>query len=241
MNTFELDLALGRKDGVSSFGRFGYNSAITAEETIWTLGGTYTFPPAATAMTVSSSSTADDFGSTGATTISITALDSDYNQFTITKTLDGRTGVAIGTDIIRVIRARVLTAGSGGTNAGIIYIGSGTVTTGVPANKYTSIAAGDGQTNQCFYTVPANKRAFMVGYYVTAGKAAQTITYELFARPFGEVFTVREHITAKEGAVYRKYDTYREYFPKTDLMFNGTPDGGTVDVSAGFDLLLVDE
>jgi hypothetical protein len=51
----------------------------------------------------------------------------------------------------------VVQVGSGGKNAGILYVGSGTVTAGVPAIIYNTIEIGKNLSQQLIYTVPIDK------------------------------------------------------------------------------------
>jgi hypothetical protein len=119
--------------------KFGQNASVgNSIETIWLEGGLYVYPPSATTMTVSSSDVNDTSAGTGARTVLISGLDGSYNEISETITMNGQTPVTTSNSYLRVNRALVLTAGSGGVNAGIIYVGTGTVTSGVPANKYTT-------------------------------------------------------------------------------------------------------
>ena len=63
----------------------------------------------------------------------------------------------------------VLTAGSGGANAGKVYAGTGTITSGVPANKYAVIAIGENQTLMALWTVPAGYTAYIHQLNVSQG------------------------------------------------------------------------
>ena len=57
---------------------------------------------AATVLKVSSSSTADDEGSTGAETVELFGLDADYNEINETVTLDGQTAVNTTKEYLRI-------------------------------------------------------------------------------------------------------------------------------------------
>jgi len=74
----------------------------------------------------------------------------------------------------------VTTAGTGLANAGIIYIGSGTVTSGVPATIYNVISVGYNNATSSQYTIPAD----YTGYLVIAriGLAQDTGTSLITAR-----------------------------------------------------------
>ena len=169
--------------------KFGSNATVgNTLETIWEEGGLYAYPASASTMTVSSSDTNDTSAGTGARTVLISGLDASYNEASETIILDGQTAVTTVNTYIRMNRAIVLTAGSGAGNAGVIYVGTGTVTAGVPANKFTTIAIGANQTLQAFWTVPAGYTAYNYQTNISTGNSSNTpavLKTVLVARPFG--------------------------------------------------------
>jgi hypothetical protein len=178
--------------------KFGFNPAVgTTEESIWDQGGLYVYPTAAITMTVSSSSTNDAAAGTGARTVAIAGLDANYREIGETITLNGQTAVNTVNQYLRVFRARVTTAGSGGTNAGNIHIGTGTVTAGVPATTYARVSAAEGQTLMAIYTVPAGYTAYIQQGTISTGteQANQYVTARLKVRPFGEIFQTKTLVT----------------------------------------------
>ena len=78
---FELQIARGHIEGHKHQFKFGHNAAVSdTEETIWSQGGLYAYPPGAQQMTLSSSSDDDTANEgTGARTVEIQGLDADYN------------------------------------------------------------------------------------------------------------------------------------------------------------------
>jgi hypothetical protein len=163
--------------------KFGTRTGISAgdESTIWE-GPTnlYVYPPSA--LTLSFASTSDLDGktaapsSTGARTLYVEGLDTNYAEINETITLDGTTVVTTANQYLRVFRAYVATCGTGYTNAGII--------TGKNAGlsvTYLTIPAGDSQTLMALWTVPAGKKMF-----ITQGTAStdsnKGATVSLFAR-----------------------------------------------------------
>jgi len=226
--------------------KFGQNSVVgDSVETIWQQGGLYSYPPSATTMTVSSSNTNDTSAGTGARTVQILGLDGDYNEISETITLNGQTAVTTTNSFLRVNRAIVLTAGSGEANAGIIYVGTGTVTTGVPANVYTTIN-GDGtnQSLQAFWTVPANYNAYIYQTNVSTGNSSNTpavLKTLLVARPHGGVFNTKEVIVLTDGNHLQNYSFPITLTEKTDIEFRAESSSSSVnfDVSASMSILYV--
>ena len=243
---FELQVAQGQIAYHKHIYKFGQNSVVgNSVETIWQQGGLYSYPPSATTMTVSSSNTNDTSAGTGARTVLISGLDGDYNEISETITLNGQTAVTTTNSFLRVNRAIVLTAGSGAANAGIIYVGTGTVTTGVPANVYTTIN-GDGtnQSLQAFWTVPANYDAYIYQTNISTGNSSNTpavLKTLLVARPHGGVFNTKEVIVLTDGNHLQKYSFPITLTEKTDIEFRAESSSASVnfDVSASMSILYV--
>ena len=202
--------------------KFGQNADVgNSVETIWLEGGLYVYPPSATTMTVSSSDANDTSAGTGARTVLISGLDGSYNEISETITMNGQTPVTTSNSYLRMNRALVLTAGSGGVNAGIIYVGTGTVTSGVPANKYTTIN-GDGtnQTLQAFWTVPAGYTAYIYQTNISTGTSSNTpavLKTLLVVRPFDGVFNTKEIITISNGNHLQDYTFPLKITEKSDI------------------------
>ena len=243
---FELQVAQGQIAYHEHIYKFGQNSVVgNSVETIWQQGGLYSYPPSATTMTVSSSDTNDTSAGTGARTVQIAGLDGDYNEISETITLNGQTAVTTTNSFLRVNRALVLTAGSGGSNAGIIYVGTGTVTAGVPANVYTTIN-GDGtnQSLQAFWTVPANYNAYIYQTNISTGNSSNTpavLKTLLVARPYGGVFNTKELIVLTDGNHLQNYSFPITLTEKTDIEFRAESSSGSVsfNVSASMNILYV--
>src|SRR6056300_692682 len=160
---FELQVARGQIYEHKSIFKFGNNPLVgNSIETIWSEGGLYSYLSAATVLKVSSSNTADAAAGTGARTVELFGLDADYNEINETVTLNGQTAVNTIKEYLRINRMIIRSAGTGGQNAGIIYAGTGTVTTGVPANKYATINGiqGSNQSLMSLWTIPSGYTGF---------------------------------------------------------------------------------
>jgi len=226
--------------------KFGTNSNVgNSQQTIWQQGGIYSYPPSASTMTVSSSDVNDTSAGTGARTVQIFGLDASYNEASETITLNGQTAVTTVNSYIRMNRALVLTAGSGGVNAGNIYVGTGTVTSGVPANIYTIINGnGSNQTLQAFWTVPAGYTAYIYQSNISTGTSSNTpaiLTTFLVARPFDGVFNTKEVITLSTGNHLQDYSFPIKLTEKTDIEFRAESSSAstTFNVSASLNILYV--
>ena len=123
-------------------------------------------------MTVSSSSANDTSAGTGARTIVVQGLDANYNEVSETVTMNGQTAVTMTAAFLRVNYAYVATAGSGNSAAGDIYIGTGTVTTGVPATVYDIIKLDYNVTTTGSYTIPAGYTGYVSQGLFSTGQAS---------------------------------------------------------------------
>jgi hypothetical protein len=162
---FELQVSRGQIQGHSIVTVSGYNSDVdsAAYEMITPIGN-LAYPAAALQMTVSSSSANDASAGTGARTVLIIGLDANYNVISESVTLNGQTAVTMTASFFRVNSMLVTTAGTSLANEGIIYVGTGTVTSGVPATVYNLISIGFNTATSSQYTIPAG----YTGYLVTA-------------------------------------------------------------------------
>lgn len=217
---FELQVARGHIEGHKTLFKFGNNADINGSlETIWSHGGLYVYPAAAIQMKVSSSSADDTALGTGARTVFVYGLDADYNEITETVTLAGQTAVLTTQSYLRVSRAYVVTAGSGGTAAGTIYVGTGVVTAGVPATVYAEIALGENQTTMAVWTVPAKHTLYIHrGFFSAASNnAAQYILGKFMFRPVGGVFRNAADVTANSNAIPFDFEIPLALPEKTDI------------------------
>jgi hypothetical protein len=176
---FNLQVARGQIMGHSSFSIFGYNPDLdTSEESVWPDGGTVPHPTAASALSIVSTSTADDAAGTGAQTVFIEGLDGNYNVVSETVTMDGTTPVVTQNTYLYVNRFYVATAGTGGTNAGEI-------TAKVSTTLYDIIATGYNNSTTAHYCVPAGYTAYLVEGSISAGQASGSSSVTGFLKQHG--------------------------------------------------------
>ena len=242
---FLLSVAKGQIEGHSLVHKFGANHDIdTASETVWSQGGTYAWQAAASTLKVSSSDGADTGAGTGARTVRLYGLNATYDEVTEDITLTGQTEVVSSTSYIRIHRMEVLTAGSGGANAGVVYAGTGTVTAGVPATVYSSIGVGENQSNQAFYTVPAGYTAYIFRFdgFINRITSAATATFVLKVRSFGGTFLQKGEFSASSTGsshVAQNGSVLAIATEKSDIKIDCDTSTDNINVTASFDLVLV--
>lgn len=125
----------------------------TASRTIWPEASVIPLIHSRTLLTVSSTSANDSSTGTGARSVRIYGFLSTGEKSAIDVNTSGQTGVSIGDGLVSISHAEV----TYGTNAGIIRVGSGTITAGVPAIVYDHIAIGEGSSQSIRFTVPKGK------------------------------------------------------------------------------------
>jgi hypothetical protein len=170
---FELQVARGQIPGHSIIHVFGYNPDVdTSEETVWPIDGILGHPPSPTVMTISSTSANDAAAGTGARTVQILGVNGTGGLVSEIVTLNGQTPVNTVNTYDAIERMIVLTVGSGGANAGIIYAGTGVVTAGVPAVPYSAMGAGENLSIVGHWTCPAGFTGYLVKGSISVGPTA---------------------------------------------------------------------
>jgi hypothetical protein len=165
---FPWQCSLGLEHGYRYVRLAGHNNNIDiadAPETISDItgGGLYPFPTTATTASIVSSDANDTSAGTGARTVRISGLDADFLEVSEVLTLNGATPVVGSQLFFRVILVVVLTAGSGGENAGEVDV---TVDSSVVA----TINASENQTHIGAYTVPANNTLVLLSIQMLIGR-----------------------------------------------------------------------
>jgi hypothetical protein len=200
---FNLQVARGQIAQHQSVVVFGYNSDVdTSVETVWPYGGILTFPSAALQMKVSSDSANDTAAGTGARTVYIEGLDANHAVISETVTLNGQTAVLTTQSFLHVNNFYVATAGSGKSAAGSIYIGTGTVTAGVPTTVYDVILLDYNARITGSYTVPAGYTAYLEQGLFSAGQVSgsNAVTGRLVTRGQDDIRRTAAIVTLNNGA-----------------------------------------
>jgi hypothetical protein len=240
---WELQVSRGQIAYHKTLFKFGSNPVVDSSlETVWSQGGIYAYPTVSSVMKVSSSSSNDAGSGTGAQTVLVSGLDANYNEISETVVLNGQTEVLTTSSFIRVFRAFVVTAGSGATAAGNIYVGTGTVTSGVPATIYAKIPVGANQTLMAVWTVPAGYTAYVDnGTFSAAGSNTNhSIKGQFCFRPFGGVMRVGAEVTLANGFVSFDFEYPLAFPEKSDIEARAIAlSGSGFYVSATFDLIYI--
>lgn len=239
-----LEVAAGNVAGTIGINKFGRNADIAdaATEEIWDGSAAYVFP--ATALMTSISQTADQVAMRGAS-IEVEGLNATWDYVMQTATLnasDTTTVVTLDPALIRCFRMKVLANVVGDSSIRVHNAGE--------TRDYAVITAGFNQTLMAIYTVPNGKTAYMLSYYASLNSAAQVGPTGLSVRVWerdndnGYAATIK-HFTgldpdATSSLPQHDFKPYKKITQKTDIWMDASPTGKAADVSAGFDLILVD-
>lgn len=239
---FFTSVSLGRIAGHTAVFLISRNSGVpTTFETLWPDSTVYSFAASAETMTVSSTDADDTSAGAGARTVRVTGLDSSYNEVVQDATMNGLTGVTLGTQLLRVNFVQVLTAGATGSNEGTIFVGSGTVTAGTPANKRGAIALGINKSQHGFYTVPNNKTLLIYDSFTSAA-AGDDGTIRVSIRPAGGLFlSVSERQYTDSVATVPLSRPPFKVPEQSDIHIQGAASTGTDSLTVIFNCILVDD
>lgn len=168
---FEFQVGKGDISYHSVVHVFGFNNDADSatEETVWAPGTAIPYLAAPVIMKVSSSSTDDAAAGTGARTVYVKGINSSGEEADEVVTLNGQTEVNTTKTYSFIQQVTVLTVGSGGVNAGGVYVGTGTVTAGVPAVIHGFAGAGENNSLTGAWQCPAGHKAYVTYGSVGSG------------------------------------------------------------------------
>lgn len=227
---YEIDIAKGIVPGRTAVRRFGHNDDCgDTEETIWEAGSLYVYLTSAEQLKVSSSVPATDIpASTGAWTVLIYGLDANYRIITETVTLENPGPVTTIQSYLRICMAHVVTAGTGGKNAGNISIKNNANT-----NTLAYIPIGENEAHMALCTVPVGQRFIMLARQ--GGELAAKVSHILFyIREYGSVWRLKRDIVVKDSHFYVRMAMPWIIPEKADLEVRATATAGAGIVFGGF-------
>jgi hypothetical protein len=167
--SFNYEVALGRRQGSTTWNKFGYNSDVDiGTEAVWAYGGTFTRLVTASTFSVVSSSAQDILTSgTGAWNVIVYYVDSNWTAKTAIVPLNGTTPVVTTWKAIGINRVAVYNSGSGDVNAGNITL---TATTGGSVQAY--LPTGEGTTQQSIYFVQKDHQSLIDWMTINVNKVS---------------------------------------------------------------------
>lgn len=218
---------------------FGDNHAVgTTKEDIWRSGGLYNWIGTATQLKVSSSSAQDAAAGTGAWSLTIEGLDSNWAPLTETVTLTGQTQVTTSGAFKRVNRIYMsggsTKVGSGGVNAGAVYAYTGTATAGTPndlTKVYAKIEASEGSSTRAIYSVPAGYEAGVSAIQLTSAKGDDA-SVSIYVRTNEGPWTILRHYELFRSGIHDSNGSVIVLDAKTDIKVSAYAATSSVSVGA---------
>jgi len=253
-NGYDIDVAIGKipkHKSVNKFGRAPSGVQTTATD-IWDRADAtptqqiWVAPTVARTHQIVSSSVNDASAGTGVRTIKIYGLkDWDTPEVSEIITLNGTTDVPTANKYVIIHRMKMMTYGSGGTNAGNLI-----ATADTDATVTAQINTGQGQTQMAIYGIPSGVSCVMKQYYISVNKNAtslsiltnllinDTITSGLNG------FKVKHSqgvVTEGNSYVCHKFDPPFIIKGPAIIKMQGNSSTADTDGSAGFDLILIND
>jgi len=230
-----LQLAQGSLANMNPLFKFGENKLVgDTLETIWDHSGQYVYLSSAQQVTVSSSSSSDTN-----MTITVQGLDADYNEISEDVSVAGRAPTTTDASFLRVFRAFYK---SGDSLVGDIYIGTGTLTDGVPANVLAVVKADRGQTMMALYAVPAGYTMYILKAHVSSGTESGTRYIKASIRQKlqgGNQWRTMVSQTLKDNSVEFDFGVPQKVLEKTDVEVVALSSSSTNAVTADWTAVLV--
>jgi len=245
-----VDVTRGQIPGVSVVHKRGHNEAIGTTYEPITDTGTWPTPVALTGLEVLSTSTDDTLLGTGARTIHVEGISTDWERIVETVEMNGTTAVVLDNSFYRVLRVHVLTSGSyatetQGSHAGTITlqeIGGGTLWASVVLNGFPI-----GQTEIGAYTVPKDKVAFIksVAIHVSSNKEVDVVGFSrdlanVGQAPFGAMKAFGQYHGVSGHHPIQPDAPLGPFYEYTDIGFMGKVITGAGAASIDFEILLYD-
>lgn len=205
-------------------------------QTVWGVNADFVWPTGDEAWEVVSDSANDTSAGTGARTVLIEGLDTNFATQTEIVTLNGTTPVATTrTDWNRISLAIVVTAGSNESNVGELIIRVASA-----GNVRTIIAPTFSRSFNGFFTIPLGKTAFLRQNVAFTPKGE-----DIIIQPRVMGFSSGVWITAGRAATYQSSliiaNISLPVFPeKTDIEFRAKSTNTGVSISIGIEITLVD-
>jgi len=241
---FYLDVQEGNVEGYSIIHKFGGNADIL--NGVWSLVSSSSpsgaFPVSGDVVRIKAGGDAADSASgVGARSITLTGINSDLEEITETLITSGVNASAYSVNNFwRIYRAYVSSAGEyGGANIDNITIEN--------SQDMIRIRADEGQTQHAAYAIPINKTGYLLGVHLTVD-AVKAADCRMFIRKnFTDIVVptsskrlllywngVLGQATHLPGIPCVKFDAL------TDIWVEARGGGANTEVSADFEILLVD-
>jgi hypothetical protein len=243
---WEIRVALGTVDGVSTVSKFGENPTITTAtdpEDVWDFGGLYTYSDTSDINYIASSSVSDT------ELVIVYGLDSLWRDTSQIVLVQGQTPQKLG---FRFRRAyRMINIGDESFVGTITLATSSASWSGGAPTDDTKVRAqiinGNNQTLMTQYTVPASSTGLFTGAIISisgSGVSSQYLSVQLLVRPYGSVFQVKQTVQlVTDGTSTTQFLVFNPLnIPaRSDLVVRVKEVSATMGVSASYGLTIVED
>ncbi len=250
---YYTEVAKGNVPGASAVHKFGHNASIGTTLTVVASAAVYPMPTTLTTLEMfSSDNTNDVAGGSGARTVTVFGLSTDWLEVSEVVVLNGTTAVTLANQYFRVYRMYVEDSGTYATVTTPSHNSTITLRVGGAGATWATFGSessyGLAQTEVAAYTIPAGKTGYLVNKFVsvegnknisvfmTVRTAADTV-----AAPFSAART--KELDRELSGILDKSDEVPELLGAgpTDVFFCAKTNAGTSGVSIEFDILLIDD
>lgn len=248
----DFDVAFGAKPHMRYVHKFGENDAVGTSLVPVAQGGVYRTPTTPVTLAAISTDADDTLLGSGAQQITLTYLDSNFEEQTDIIDMNGSTeSTDTVTGVLRLYRAAVTRSGTYATQSLASQQGSITIRKSGGGQTWTVIETaqtgfGVGQSQIGAYTVPAGWTAFILStdINVDGNKDADVYFFQRtnaddVTTPFTGTMRVQNEYKGVSGHLPFQHKAYESYPEKTDIGFLAVTSTGTVEVTAEFELMLV--
>ncbi len=228
--------AMGSIDGLQVHHIVGYNPSLTLatiEETIWDTGGVYQWIDIPSQLSIVSDNVNDDWGGSGAQSVRLYGLNSDWDMITEDVQLNGTTPVSTAQTYQRIHQMTIPAIEGGGAKDAI-----GTIAAKIGATVHAQIINGNNQTLMALFTVPRNYTGFIIYGNACVGKSKEVFV-KFRTRDYEGVFTLDCPVFIFESTFDKRFEVPHRINEKSDIVMSAYATADDTEVSGGFDILLV--
>ena len=246
---FELEVVKGNVPRHELVHKFGRNSAVGTSLVPITSSGVYRTPTSAVALELVSDSVNDAAAGSGARTVEVIGLGSDWAEQSETVTMNGTSAVALSNSFTRVYRMRVLTSGTYATQSAGSHSSTITLRESGAGQTWATISNIDGfglgQSLIGAISIPAGKRALITGKNIFVDSSKTTTVLFFYREGIDQVsapyspMKVLQSLDSQAAGVSTLDDALPMITGPADLGVLAKVSTGTSSVDVEFDVLIV--
>jgi len=240
----------GLVPGYSVTNKFGFHEAVGSTLIPISTAGVYQTPTTAQSIEIVSDDANDTAAGSGAQTVTVVGLDANWDEQTVTATMDGTTPAAITGTWLRVYRAYVETSGTYASQVAGSHAGTLTIQNSGAGVVWGVIGIADsgfpiGQTEIAVMTIPAGFTGYVLSKHITveSNKVPNILWFRRenaddVTTPFAPMRLFERHNGAAGEITYSPPASPIIVPEKTDIGAMGYIATGSADISVEFQILL---